>query len=157
MEATRRGPADGTTHWSSYRLAKKLGISQSSVSRVGRHFGIQPYRSRGYMASDDPEFEEKAADIIGCIEPPLNAGSSVSMKRALSKLWTAWTRVAALPRESGKNLSIILAFGRNAFSKSDSGAWIRVTVEPSTVVGLRRPRLVGHRINPDDMCSDWWH
>src|ERR1700676_4502876 len=74
LEATRQGPADGTTHWSSYRLAKKLGISQSSVSRVWRHFGIQPHRSRGYMASDDPEFEEKAADIIGLyIKPPVNA------------------------------------------------------------------------------------
>jgi hypothetical protein len=37
---------------------------------------------------------------------------------------------------------VILAFGRSAFSKSDWAAWIRVTVEPSTVVGLRRPRLV---------------
>src|SRR6185295_6146795 len=74
LEVTRQGPADGTTHWSSYRLAKKLGISQSSVSRVWRHFGIQPHRSRGYMASDDPEFEEKAADIIGLyIKPPANA------------------------------------------------------------------------------------
>ena len=74
LEVTRQGPADGTTHWSSYRLAKKLGISQSSVSRVWRHLGIQPHRSRGYMASDDPEFEEKAADIIGLyIKPPANA------------------------------------------------------------------------------------
>jgi transposase len=74
LEATRQGPTDGTTHWSSYRLAKELGISQSSVSRVWRHFGIQPHRVRGYMASDDPEFEEKAADIIGLyLKPPLNA------------------------------------------------------------------------------------
>src|ERR1700674_4973221 len=74
LEVTRQGPADGTTHWSSYRLARKLGISQSSVSRVWRHFGIQPHRSRGYMASDDPEFEEKAADIIGLyIKPPAHA------------------------------------------------------------------------------------
>jgi transposase len=74
LEATRHGPTDGTTHWSSYRLAKELGISQSSVSRVWRHFGIQPHRLRGYMASDDPEFEEKAADIIGLyLKPPLNA------------------------------------------------------------------------------------
>src|SRR6185437_13972332 len=74
LEATRQGPADGTTHWSSYRLAKKLGISQSSVSRVWRHFGIQPHRSSGYMVSVDPEFEEKAADIIGLyIKPPANA------------------------------------------------------------------------------------
>jgi transposase len=74
LEATRQGPTDGTTHWSSYRLAKKLGLSQSTVSRVWRHFGIQPQRSRGYMTSDDPEFEEKAADIIGLyINPPTNA------------------------------------------------------------------------------------
>src|SRR6201984_3080662 len=74
LEATRQGPTAGTTHWSSYRLARELGISQSSVSRVWRHFGIQPHRLRGYMASDDPEFEEKAADIIGLyLKPPVNA------------------------------------------------------------------------------------
>src|ERR1700740_1733331 len=74
LEATRQGPTDGTTHWSSYRLARELGISQSSVSLVWRHFGIQPHRLRGYMASDDPEFEEKAADIIGFyLKPPANA------------------------------------------------------------------------------------
>jgi hypothetical protein len=73
LEATRQGPRDGTTHWSSW-LAKELGISQSSVSRVWRHFGIQPHRVRRYMASDDPEFEEKAADIIGLyLKPPVNA------------------------------------------------------------------------------------
>src|SRR6476659_2172076 len=74
LEATRQCPTDGTTHWSSYRLAKALGISQSSVNRVWRHFGIQTHRLRGYMASDDPEFEEKAADIIGLyLKPPINA------------------------------------------------------------------------------------
>src|ERR1700748_166123 len=57
-EATRHGPADGTIHWSSYRLAKKLGISQSSVSRVWRHFGIHPHRRRGDMVRHEPEFAE---------------------------------------------------------------------------------------------------
>src|SRR5246127_2553758 len=74
LEATRQGPTDGTTHWSSYRLAKEPGISQSTGRRVWGDFGIQPQRVRGYMASDDPEFEEKAADIIGLyLKPPLNA------------------------------------------------------------------------------------
>ena len=74
LELTRRGPKDGSTHWSSYRLAKELGISQSTVSRVWRQFGLQPHRSRSYMSSDDPEFEEKAADIIGLyLKPPLHA------------------------------------------------------------------------------------
>ena len=42
LELTRRGPSDGSTHWSSYRLAKELGVSQSTVSRVWRQFGLQP-------------------------------------------------------------------------------------------------------------------
>ena len=74
LELTRRGPTDGSTHWSSYRLAKELGVSQSTISRVWRRFGLQPHRSRSYMASDDPEFEEKAADIIGLyLKPPVHA------------------------------------------------------------------------------------
>ena len=53
---------------------KNWAISQSSVGRVWRQFGIQPHRVRKYMASDDPEFEEKAADIIGLyLQPPANA------------------------------------------------------------------------------------
>ena len=27
------GPADGSTHWSSYRLAKEVGVSQSTVGQ----------------------------------------------------------------------------------------------------------------------------
>lgn len=74
LELTRRGPTDGSTHWSSYRLAKEMGVSQSTVSRVWRQFGLQAHRSRSYMASDDPEFEEKAADIIGLyLKPPAHA------------------------------------------------------------------------------------
>src|SRR5215831_12149636 len=74
LELTRRKPSDGSTHWSSYRLAKEAGVSQSTVSRVWRQFGHRPHRSRSYMASDDPEFEEKAADIIGLyLNPPVYA------------------------------------------------------------------------------------
>jgi transposase len=44
------------------------------VNRVWRHFGIQPHRVRGYVASDDPEFEETAAEIIGLyLKPPVKA------------------------------------------------------------------------------------
>jgi transposase len=88
LELTRRGPTDGSTHWSSYRLAKEVGVSQTTVSRVWRQFGLQPHRSRSYMASDDPEFEEKAADIIGLyLKPPVHAAVfCVDEKSALQAL-----------------------------------------------------------------------
>jgi hypothetical protein len=42
LEATPQGPSDGTTHWSSYRLAKHLGVSHATVHRVWRQFGFNP-------------------------------------------------------------------------------------------------------------------
>src|SRR5258707_12932603 len=66
LEATRQGPTDGTTHWSSSRLAKELSISQSSVSRLWPHFGTQPHRRRAYIASAAPQIAGKRGHITGC-------------------------------------------------------------------------------------------
>jgi len=72
--ATRRGPTDGTTHWSTRRLAKHLGVSHMMVARVWAQYELQPHRLERYMASDDPEFEAKAADILGLyLHPPQHA------------------------------------------------------------------------------------
>jgi transposase len=57
-------PADGSTQWSSRKLAAQLGISHMRVARVWAKAGLQPSRRRHYMASDDPAFESKAADIL---------------------------------------------------------------------------------------------
>src|SRR5687768_7476880 len=44
------------------------------VARVWAKHGIKPYRLERYMASNDPEFESKAADIIGLyLNPPQHA------------------------------------------------------------------------------------
>jgi len=74
LEWTRRGPDDGSTHWSSRRLAAKLKLNHMMVARVWRRHGLQPHRLRHHMASDDPDFESKAADIIGLyLQPPAHA------------------------------------------------------------------------------------
>jgi len=70
----KRKPADGATQWSTRRLAEQLGISHMMVARVWRKHALQPHRLEGYMASDDPDFETKAADIIGLyLNPPQHA------------------------------------------------------------------------------------
>src|ERR1700747_3727698 len=74
LNATKQPPPDASTHWSSRKLARHLGVSHSRVARVWARARIQPHRLRRYMASTDPEFEAKAADIIGLyLKPPLNA------------------------------------------------------------------------------------
>ena len=74
LEATRRKPKDGSTHWSVRKLARELDISKDAVHRIWRTAGVKPHRLQRYMASDDPDFERKAADIIGLyLNPPQHA------------------------------------------------------------------------------------
>ena len=69
----KRKPVD-STHWSTRKLAERLGISHMMVARVWRKHSLQPHRLEGYMTSDDPDFEKKAADIIGLyLHPPQHA------------------------------------------------------------------------------------
>lgn len=74
LSATRRKPKDGSTHWSCRKLAAELGVSKDAVHRVWKEAGLKPHRLERYMASDDPDFEAKAADIIGLyLNPPEHA------------------------------------------------------------------------------------
>src|SRR6202044_26299 len=65
---------DGSTHWSSRKLARALGVNHMMVARVWQRAGLKPHRLERYMASDDPDFERKAADVIGLyVNPPQHA------------------------------------------------------------------------------------
>ena len=68
-------PADGSTHWSSRKLAAELGdVSFSAVQRIWRKHGVRPHRLDTHMVSNDPDFETKAADVIGLyLDPPAHA------------------------------------------------------------------------------------
>jgi hypothetical protein len=58
------------------------------VARVWRKHGLKPHRIERYMASNDPDFEKKAADIIGLyLNPPAHAAVfSVDEKTAIQAL-----------------------------------------------------------------------
>src|SRR5919197_4205026 len=86
---TQRKPADGSTHWSSRKLSLEVGhVSHMSVVRVWAKHGIKPHRLERYMASQDVDFESKAADIIGLyLNPPQHAAVfSVDEKTAIQAL-----------------------------------------------------------------------
>ena len=74
LARTQKDPADGSTHWSTRKLARELGVSHMLVQRVWSQAGIKPHRTKSYMVSDDPDFENKAADVIGLyLNPPQHA------------------------------------------------------------------------------------
>ena len=64
----------GATHWSTRLMAKKLHLSQSTVSRIWRAFGLKPHQSETFVLSKDPQLVEKVRDIVGLyLSPPANA------------------------------------------------------------------------------------
>src|SRR5258705_6826363 len=70
----KRKPADGSTQWSTRKLGTAIGVSHMMVSRVWTKHALKPHRVDGYLASNDPEFEAKAADVIGLyLNPPAHA------------------------------------------------------------------------------------
>jgi transposase len=74
MTWTRRQPPHGATHWSTRSLGRKLGVQHTIVARAWQRAGLQPHRLERYMRSTDPEFETKAADVIGLyLDPPQHA------------------------------------------------------------------------------------
>ena len=70
LERTPRG----ATHWSTRSMAKESGLSQSSVSRIWRAFGLQPHRVETFKLSTDPYFVDKVHDVVGLyLDPPERA------------------------------------------------------------------------------------
>ena len=63
-----------STHWSTRQMATETGMSQSTVGRIWRTFGLKPHRSSTYTLSTDPLFIEKVRDVVGLyMSPPTNA------------------------------------------------------------------------------------
>ncbi len=82
-------PTDAT-HWSTRSMARRSGLSHSTINRIWRAFGLQPHRTETFKLSSDPLFIEKVRDIVGLyLNPP---------DRALVLCVDEKTRIQALDR-----------------------------------------------------------
>jgi transposase len=70
---TEKGPGQDT-HWSTRSMADETGLSQSSVSRIWRAFGLKPHLVETWKLSTDPAFIAKVRDVVGLyMNPPEHA------------------------------------------------------------------------------------
>ncbi|PZG74823.1 IS630 family transposase [Streptomyces sp. NTH33] len=64
----------GATHWSTRSMARATGLSQSTISRIWRTFGLKPHMVDTFKLSTDPQFIDKVRDIVGLyLAPPEHA------------------------------------------------------------------------------------
>ena len=101
-------PPDGYASWNGGSLARALGdVSEAQVWRVLRRLGISLQRRRSWCISTDPQFAQKAADIVGLyLDPPENAMViSVDEKPAIQALERAqgWLRLPGGGALRGQN------------------------------------------------------
>ena len=97
----RRPPPDGTTHWSCRRVAAHLDVSKDIVQRVWREADVRPHGPVRYMASNDPDFEARAADSIGLyLDPPRHAAVFCSDEKTAMQALDRRDRV--LPLSPGR-------------------------------------------------------
>ena len=74
ISKTLHSRPEGITHWSTRKMAKEMGVSHDSVSRIWRAFGLKPHRSATFQISEDPYYVEKVRDVVGLyMSPPENA------------------------------------------------------------------------------------
>jgi transposase len=105
LERTRQAPPDGSTHWSLRKMAAVVKVNKNLIARIWREAELKPHRLERYMASNDPQFEEKATAIIGLyLDPPQNAAIfCVDEKSAIQALDRLDQRLPLSPGRAEKH------------------------------------------------------
>jgi len=74
LVATLESTPENATHWSRAKMAKRSGLSESTIGRIWRTFELKPHRADTFKLSTDPLFVEKVYDVVGLyLNPPEGA------------------------------------------------------------------------------------
>jgi len=68
--ATLEETPSNATHWSRTSMAKRSGLSRSTIGRIWRDFGLKPYLADTFKLSTDPLFVDKVVDVVGLYHNP---------------------------------------------------------------------------------------
>jgi transposase len=74
LVATLERTPRNATHWSRASMAAETGLSESTIGRIWRAFGLKPHLADTFKLSNDPQFIEKVRDVVGLyLDPPERA------------------------------------------------------------------------------------
>jgi len=104
LVATLESTPKNATHWSRASMAKRSGLSRSTVGRIWRSFDLKPHRTDSFKLSTDPLFVEKVYDIVGLYLNPPEAAVVLSVDeksqvQALARSQPAFPMMPGMPEK----------------------------------------------------------
>ena len=70
VAATLEHTPKDATHWSRTSMAKRSGLSKSTIGRIWKKFDLKPHVQDGFKLSTDPQFVAKVVDVVGLYHNP---------------------------------------------------------------------------------------
>jgi transposase len=112
IDKTTQSIPSNATQWSTRTMAREMGISKASVSRIWRASGLKPHRVESFKVSNDPQFAEKLEAIVGLyLNPPEHAlVLSVDEKSQIQALDRTQP---GLPMKKGRGATMTHDYKRN--------------------------------------------
>ena len=68
--ATLESTPGKDTHWSRASMARRTGLSKSTIGRIWKKFDLKPHLQDSFKLSADPLFVEKVVDVAGLYHNP---------------------------------------------------------------------------------------
>lgn len=101
---TLESTPENATHWSRTSMAKKSGLSPSTIGRIWHAFELKPHRTDGFKLSNDPMFVEKVYDVVGLYLNPPEAAvvlcvDEKSQVQALARSQPAFPMMPGMPEK----------------------------------------------------------
>jgi transposase len=71
---TLKQPEAGLSQWSTRELARRTGVSHTTVHRIWKAHDLKPHRLESFKFITDPQAEQRIHDVVGLyLNPPANA------------------------------------------------------------------------------------